>query len=421
MDRDRVVSSTMRKGCHLVVFVVLALALAGCREEQTVPASLADGINALRIGRFEQAAKYLNQTVQRNPRSGVAYSHLGVANWRLGRLRDAVAALEKATKLLPADPVPAEFLGRIRMQMEDWPQAEVALEEARRRCPDSARILTSLSVVRLKTGRTAEAEELLRKALDIDPEYPAALYNLGVLNFQWTGRPNEARRCFEAFLPLTEDSVHTANARYALSKLERMSAEPRKAGAARQVQVVIPAPVVNPGVPAVSAPTPPRSSANARASDLARTETRQGLDCYRKNDFTQAEAHLRKAIDADASYDVAHYNLGLVHDARGDAGAAIDSFTAAAHLKPAKTDYSYALARAQWKKGMAAEAAASLEGLLKTEPDSARARFLLGLVYEQGWKRTDLAAKQYRRYLELEPKGPHAAYVTEWLAKTKPR
>ena len=104
-------------------------------------------------------------------------------------------------------------------------------------------------------------------------------------------------------------------------------------------------------------------------------------------------------------------------DAQGKTDEAIEAFTSSLRVRPDKSDSKYALARAMWKKGMAAESISTLEDLLKTDPDFARAHFLLGMICEKTAKRTDMTSAQYKRYLELEPDGPNASYVKQWLAK----
>ncbi len=55
-----------------------------------------------------------------------------------------------------------------------------------------------------------------------------------------------------------------------------------------------------------------------------------------------------------------------------------------------------------------------LELVLQQEPNHAQAHLLLGIAYARQ-RKSSQAATHYRRYLELEPRGPQADMVRDML------
>jgi tetratricopeptide (TPR) repeat protein len=61
------------------------------------------------------------------------------------------------------------------------------------------------------------------------------------------------------------------------------------------------------------------------------------------------------------------------------------------------------------------QARALLEGVLRSRPDHARARYFLGVLLRDSFGEPGAAAAELEAYLSAEPAGEHAAEVRRWL------
>jgi tetratricopeptide (TPR) repeat protein len=99
---------------------------------------------------------------------------------------------------------------------------------------------------------------------------------------------------------------------------------------------------------------------------------------------------------------MAHYNLGLLLDQKGDVGEAIAHLRMALDLQPDFADGYNALANALIKQEEVAEAIVQYQKALDLQPDFAKARFNLGnALIKQGVLAQAIA--QYRMALKLRP------------------
>ncbi|MCC7409810.1 MAG: tetratricopeptide repeat protein [Phycisphaeraceae bacterium] len=116
--------------------------------------------------------------------------------------------------------------------------------------------------------------------------------------------------------------------------------------------------------PATTQPTAPVVD-----TPLANSLTRQANEHLQKNDLTEADSTLRRALAADDSYGPAHNALGVLHYRRDQFYAAATEFDVAARLMP----------------------------------DSPEPRHNLGMVYEAVGQ-LDQAITWYQKALDLAPK-----------------
>ena len=148
------------------------------RSKAVLSPELEEGMARIRQGDFEGAVTVLEKAARAMPLNASVQCNLGVACWRLGRTDQAVEALQKAANSTACDARPLEFLGLVLMDAGDWEEACRILGEAHERAPKSARILTCLAAAETRSGKDGTAR--LRQALDVQPDYAPALYNLAV-------------------------------------------------------------------------------------------------------------------------------------------------------------------------------------------------------------------------------------------------
>jgi Flp pilus assembly protein TadD len=115
----------------------------------------------------------------------------------------------------------------------------------------------------------------------------------------------------------------------------------------------------------------PRVVEHSFDTDIAKKENDQALRLLDEGKLEEAEAHLKRAIDADVMYGPAHNNMGLVHYHQG-------------RLYPAAWEF---------------------QSAIKLMPFQPEPRNNLGLVFEKAGKITS-AAEAYEKARQLEPDNP---------------
>jgi tetratricopeptide (TPR) repeat protein len=130
-----------------------------------------------------------------------AYNNSGRILMALGRLDEAAAMFEKAAQHAPRNSVPLQNLWYLHLYYRKDAQASAAV--ARRYVELAPKLANSHSMLGYSLAileRFPDAEKELRKALEIEPEHPYALANLGHVLYA-AGRPSEAvsvyRRVYE--------------------------------------------------------------------------------------------------------------------------------------------------------------------------------------------------------------------------------
>ncbi len=140
-----------------------------------------------------------------------------------------------------------------------------------------------------------------------------------------------------------------------------------------------------------------------------------GWAYFQKNDYNQALAYYKQALDQDKNYYPAHLNLGLAYMQVKKYDLAVESFKTAISISPkaATAHVNLGLAYNQLQKY--ADAVKELDLANKANPGSVEVMYELGFAYEKLEKYED-AATQYTAALKFNPKYTKAQ---EALARIK--
>jgi Flp pilus assembly protein TadD len=123
--------------------------------------------------------------------------------------------------------------------------------------------------------------------------------------------------------------------------------------------------------------------------------------------WNDGETLFRHALEVTENNDLAHYNLGLALDKKGQLAEAIEQFQETIRLKPDHAQALNNLGIALARKGQINEAIPLLQEAIRLKPDNAEAHYNLGIVLA-GNGQTDAAIRQFQEALRLKPDDPDA-------------
>jgi len=268
---------------------------------------------------------------------------------------------EAETALLEAidlepDFAPAHFYLALLYREQGRLEAALARMKSACRLEESASNLTVLGVVQLELGFTAEAQESFRRALKIDAEYEEALYNLAT-----TLTGNLDGGAIELFTKAIE-----IDSSYALAHREL------------------------------------------------------GWLLRRKNEYCEAEYHLRRAIELDSSDGWSYIYLGNLMWAIGDEAGAEGSFQEAIRVWPDRSIPYWCLAHFRELQGNKHEAETLYSKALEMDPGDAQANWRFG-SYLAEFGNIETAKRYLKWATELDPADKRASGLLSTLETNLPK
>ncbi|MDB6071245.1 MAG: repeat protein [Verrucomicrobiales bacterium] len=146
------------------------------------PAPLASrAIAAMRAQQWKAARTSWEGVLKLEPENAAALSNLGKVQYQLGEFENARESLEKATRLKPELVDSWLTLGQVYLELKAPMMAVSATTRGVAENPADARSHNTLAIVLKRIGWTNGTEAELQKALDLNPEYAEAHFNLAVL------------------------------------------------------------------------------------------------------------------------------------------------------------------------------------------------------------------------------------------------
>jgi Tfp pilus assembly protein PilF len=130
---------------------------------------------------LKEARQRLETLVQESPQNADALHALGLTELKLGESDQAMENLERAVSSAPQELIFAVTLAQAKLSQNDPKGAEAILKKACDDFPKSPDGPIILGRFYSSQNRAADAEQQFRRALSMDPNYGAALMNLGTL------------------------------------------------------------------------------------------------------------------------------------------------------------------------------------------------------------------------------------------------
>lgn len=160
-----------------------------------------------------------------------AYAH-ALGQMDAGKLDRAEAEFLKLASAHPDLAGPLTNLGILSRQRGDTEAALQWLNKATQVCTNCAPSWTELGVLQRRAGHFDEAEKAYLRALESDPDYALAHYNLGVLYDLYQQRHEPALEHYERYVALSDDAGSSRQVGKWIADLRRRLGEgPRTAQA----------------------------------------------------------------------------------------------------------------------------------------------------------------------------------------------
>lgn len=432
------------------VAVVLFLT-PGCGGDVSPEALAGRGETALRQTRYELAARHFRRALRYAPDSLDLRYNLATAYWKMGDIDAAVEELDQSLAIDPGDRSARLLKGHLLLRQHDWDAARKVFEEGIDIFGMEPESLTGLALAEIGAGRYALARLYLRDALEIDPEYPPALYNLGSLFRDHLEQPSRAIETFNRFRDVADDPDHLSKAFDTLERLRKIS--PESAPPSREPPDETPdrARPAEPSPPAVAdteaeenavaapGPSAPRPSQARELVEQAR------LAINNDRPLEKVLSLLKRAVEADPGDPEAQWQLARVYDRHGLQTRAMQHYQRfrerfpddprvgdipsnyglhaereAARRREAREELRFnewiATARKHYNAKRWNEAVHAYRQAIELRPDSAEAHYNLGFAYKAAGDLSQ-ADTAYARAREIDPDDPRFAYVHSMLLR----
>lgn len=130
---------------------------------------------------YEKAEEKFLQILERYPDNVYALSNLGVVYFQQGKYQKAEASLTKAIKFEPQDGFSHSILGIVYYMTQRYDDAINTLSRAIALDPKDPQSRNYLGIACSQKGWLSVAEQELRKAVEINPNYAEAHFNLAIV------------------------------------------------------------------------------------------------------------------------------------------------------------------------------------------------------------------------------------------------
>jgi tetratricopeptide (TPR) repeat protein len=179
------------------------------------------GVIAFQTGRYEEAEKYISESIRHMPNDANAHFNLGNALKKLGRNQAAVSSYRQAITLDSGHTMAHYNLANLLKLLGQYQESLAHYEKTLQNQPGFAPAHNNRGTALRELGRLKEALGCLQKAISVKPDYAEAHYNLGTV-LQALGQLEKAVASYRTALELKPKlAVAHSNLGTALRSLEQ--------------------------------------------------------------------------------------------------------------------------------------------------------------------------------------------------------
>jgi len=366
-------------------------------------------------GKVPKATEEFKKLMEIDP-SASSYAFMGLCYRHLNRFDEARKYFEDGLNKDPHNGVCLFNLGFIESKQGNYPQAEKLLEESLRSSPDYSDAYYELGKVKMAERKYNEAIPLLRKCTTLASKKAQVYYNLASAE-RHAHEDDAAARDMKIFQTLSKDE---ANAPYPfqhfLEALDQRVSLPPRQKAEIDLQELLGTDARNPNDPRTlyllietylklgrvgDARKRVSQLDDASARDV-RTELGVGTLLARYGLFSDAVQHFQAAVRADPTSDDAKYNLANAYFQLQDYGRALDAIQLCSREGQEDAATLSLLGDIYAHLGRTSEAADAFEKAIAKNPDNDQGYLSLALTELRAGK-TTAAAQALKRGLQQAP------------------
>lgn len=450
------------KKIYTLVFIsiVSAIVLGGCRAKKTEDARIKYALKLLENDEYESARIAFDEASLDFTNSITVYYNLGFTCWKLGDNDAAITALTKAVDLDDgSDARPLELLAYVLIDSGNAPDAGKVLSNIE---TPTASSLTFMALASEKAGSSDLARSYLGQALDLDAQYPPALYDLALLYRDFHKNSDEAFSYFKKFKTVAPNNIRADQSPEAFVGMGQIyegteSVEPTPTTG--QEPIINATPAGNQGHqtprPAAELIEKAKLAIDRDNTDVALITLKSAVskypdsadavwalaelygktfgnkekanELYKKfvvmfpNDSRAAEAKsnvisgsfeatTKTDVDAGEKTAEGYFKTGLEYYNNKEWKKSVSAYTKGLRLEPRSSRIAYNLGLAYKAKGNLDKAAKAFTLALHINPDKTNALYMLGLT-EMKRGNNDLALIKLNRILRLNPDFAAAHYL----------
>ena len=403
---------TSRRYRYCILAIIVCLAgwlLTGCSNPQKAKLKyLESGQRYYEKGQYKEASIQFQNAINLDSHSTEAHYRMALAELRLGQWPDAYQELTTTIQLDPHNYGARLEKAKLMIAGRQYPDAKEELDVLAQKQPRNPEVFMVLADYYMNGAKDpGQAITALHKALQLDPSRADAYLSLGVVYTQmqqWTDAESNIRKAAE-LAPKSSDNM------LAMGNFYQMRGRFPEAEQAFQRAIQLVPDDTNPrlALAALYLSENKRTEAESflRDSKKAFPNNSTGYrllgDYYwHTNQFDKAETEYA-ALYRDHPKDLVvrgnYIQLLILHGHLDEARKLTDEFL---KDQPASTDGLIYKGEIQIRSGKASDAAETLQGVLKNDPQNAVAHYQLGLALDQIGN-ASRAETEWRETVRLQP------------------
>ncbi|MBW1742199.1 MAG: tetratricopeptide repeat protein [Deltaproteobacteria bacterium] len=177
---------------------------------------------------YQPAIAAFQKAIELDPNQASAYNARGEAYARLEKNDLAIKDFHKALSINPYHLSARNNFGLMLAEKGEYLKAIAEFETVVRLEPNHREASFNLARAYTLSGQVGKATRQYEKIIELEPGFLEAYHNLGILYLELLNKPDEAKRCLEHALRLTEDPQEAAQIKAMIAEIEQAGPKPKE-------------------------------------------------------------------------------------------------------------------------------------------------------------------------------------------------